>query len=163
MPETNDTQDKQSPEKKAAPAAPAAAPATSGKTVTVYCKLPHGIRYNLPSGEELRIVGALGDERSQLQVAGLPGADSVAGFGVTRNVSAEAWAWVVEKYGKDAAHRNELIFAQEKEKSGNAEAEEKADEKTGFEPIDPSKDPNNDKEANKQNLGAGSAAAGAMQ
>ncbi|EIF30960.1 hypothetical protein BCh11DRAFT_06472 [Burkholderia sp. Ch1-1] len=157
MPETNDTQVKQPAEKKPAPSAPSAAPATSGETVTVYCKLPHGIRYNLPSGEELRFVGALGDERSQLQVSGLAGRDSVAGFGVTKNVSVEAWAWVVEKYGKDAAHRNGLIFAHEKEKSGSAEAKEKADEKTGFEPIDPSKDPNNDKEGNKQNLGGGSA------
>lgn len=151
MPETNDTQVNKATDK-AADRKPSAA-ATSGATVTVYCKLPHGIRYNLPNGEELRLVGALGDERSQLQVSGLPGRDSVAGFGVTKNVSAEAWEWVVGKYGKDTAHRNGLIFAQEKEKSGNAEASEKADEKTGFEPIDPSKDPNNDKDGNKQNLG----------
>ncbi len=161
MPETNEKQP--TDKKPAAAAAPTAAPATSGETVTVYCKLPHGIRYNLPSCEELRIVGALGDERSQLQVSGLAGRDSIAGFGVTKNVRAEAWEWVVEKYGKDAAHRNGLIFAHEKEKSGSAEAKEKADEKTGFEPIDPSKDPNNDKEANKQNLGGGSAPEGAQQ
>lgn len=161
MPETNDTQEKQpadkSAEKKPAPAA------ASGATVTVYCKLPHGIRYNLPDGDVLRIVGALGADRSKLLVSTAAGPDSFAGFGVTPNVSAEAWAWVTEKYGKDAAHRNGMIFAHEKAKDGQAEAKEKTAEKTGFEPIDPSKDPNNDKEGNKQNLGGGAASEGMTQ
>lgn len=129
---------------------------TQGNTITVYCKLPHGIRYNLPDGSTLRLIGSLGEERSPLQVSGMPGRDSVAGFGVTKNVDAEAWAWVSEHYGDSAAHKNGHVFAQESNdaKSGAAEASEKADEKTGFEPIDPSKDPTNDKEANARNLGA---------
>lgn len=129
---------------------------TQGNTVTVYCKLPHGIRYTLPDGSELRLIGALGDERSPLQVSGMPGRDSVVGFGVTKNVDPEAWAWVVEKHGSSLAHKNGLIFVQESNdaKSGAAEANEKSGERSGFEPIDPNKDPNNDKEANARNLGA---------
>lgn len=135
---------------------------TQGNTLTVFCKLPHGIRYTLPNGEELRIVGALGDERSPLQVSGMPGRDSVAGFGVTRNVDPDAWAWIVEQHGDSLAHKNELIFAKDAndQKSAIAEAKEKTDEKTGFEPIDPAKDPNNDKDANARNL-AGVQAQGA--
>lgn len=138
---------------------PAGKKATVGKTLTVYCKLPHGIRYALPDGSELKLVGMLGDERSPLQVSGMPGRDSVAGFGVTRNVDPDAWAWVVENHGDSLAHKNELIFVKDSgdEKSGTAEAKEKSGEVTGFEPIDPAKDPNNDKDANARNLAAAQA------
>lgn len=154
MSETNQNPDAPTAEKKAS----GSKKTTQGNTLTVYCKLPHGIRYTLPSGEELRFVGMLGDERSPLQVSGLPGRDSVAGFGVTRNVDPEAWQWVVDNHGDSLAHKNELIFATEStdEKSGNAEAKEKTGEVTGFEPIDPAKDPNNDKTANANNLGTSS-------
>jgi hypothetical protein len=154
--------DETNPNDKPAADKPVSKKATAGKTVTVYCKLPHGIRYALPDGSELRLVGVLGDERSPLQVSGMPGRDSVAGFGVTRNVDAEAWTWVKENHGDSAAHKAELIFARDSgdEKSGTAEAKEKSGETTGFEPIDPSKDPNNDKDANARNL-AGAQAQGA--
>lgn len=133
------------------------------KPITVYCKLPHGIRYPLPDGSELRLVGALGNERSPLQVSGMPGRDSVAGFGVTRNVNADAWAWVVENHGDSLAHKNGLVFSKDAgdEKSGAAEAKEKSKEITGFEPIDPAKDPNNDKDANARNLAGVTAQEGA--
>ncbi|WP_042295875.1 hypothetical protein [Paraburkholderia bannensis] len=132
---------------------------TQGNTITVYCKLPHGIRYNLPDGSTLRLIGSLGEERSPLQVSGMPGRDSVAGFGVTKNVDPAAWAWVVDNHGDSVAHKNKLIFAQEVNDadSGAAEASEKSGEATGFEPIDPSKDPTNDKDANARNLGTASA------
>jgi hypothetical protein len=112
--------------------------------LTVYCKLPHGIRYTLSNGDELRLVGALGDERSPLQTAGMPGRDSIAGFGVTRNVDPSAWEEVVKSHGKSLAHVNGLIFAHESDKSGVSEAKEKKAEPTGFEPMDPSKDPMRD-------------------
>ena len=62
--------------------------------VKVYCKLPHGIRYPMPDGREVRLVGMYGDERSPLQVAGMPGRDAVAGHGVTL-VKAEDWEHIV--------------------------------------------------------------------
>ena len=31
------------------------------KTIKVYCKLPHGIRYTMPDGREVRLVGMYGD------------------------------------------------------------------------------------------------------
>lgn len=121
---------------------------TAGKKVsnplTVYCKLPHGIRYTLSNGDELRLVGALGDERSPLQTAGMPGRDSIAGFGVTRSVDPSAWEEIVKSHGKSLAHVNGLIFAHDSDKSGVSEAKEKKAEPTGFEPMDPSKDPMRD-------------------
>ncbi|SKC78333.1 hypothetical protein SAMN05445504_2379 [Burkholderia sp. CF099] len=112
----------------------------ASKPVKVYCKLPHGIRYTMPDGREVRLVGALGDERSPLQVAGMPGRDSIAGHGVT-SVEAEDWEQIVKDHGKSLAHVKGFIFAAKDDKSGQAEAREKADEKTGFEPYDPSAHP----------------------
>lgn len=114
--------------------------ADAAVTVKVYCKLPHGIRYTMPDGREVRLVGALGDERSALQVAGMPGRDSVAGHGVTP-VAAEDWEQIVKDHGKSAAHVNGFIFSAKTDKSGAAEAREKAAEKTGFEPYDPAAHP----------------------
>lgn len=138
MAETNET-------KQAAPAKP----------VKVYCKLPHGIRYNMPDGRTVRLVGMYGDERSDLQVTDMPGRHAVMGHGVTP-VDAEDWAWIVEKHGKSAAHVNGFIFAAKDEKSGDAEAREKEREKTGFEGYDPTKHP---EDKSKDGTGAGSAGA----
>lgn len=107
------------------------------KPVKVFCKLPHGIRYTMPDGREVRLVGMYGDVRSPLQVAGMPGRDAIAGHGVTL-VDADDWEHVVKTHGKSAAHVNEFIFAAKDDKSGEAQAKEGADEKTGFEPYDPS-------------------------
>ncbi|GMG89661.1 hypothetical protein Cmtc_08810 [Cupriavidus sp. TKC] len=112
----------------------------TAKPVKVFCKLPHGIRYTLPDGREVRLVGMYGDERSALQVAGMAGRDSVAGFGVTL-VNAEDWEQIVKDHGKSAAHLNEFIFAAKDDRSGQAQATELEPEKTGFEPYDPNAHP----------------------
>jgi hypothetical protein len=122
-----------------APAVAAQKKATG--TFTVYCKLPHGIVYDLRNGKKVKLVGMYGTARSPLQVSGLAGRDSVAGFGVTREVSAAAWEEIVEDHGLSAAHENGLIFAKSDEKSGAAAAAERQKEKTGFEPYDPNAHP----------------------
>lgn len=106
------------------------------KPVKVYCKLPHGIRYPMPDGRQVRLIGMYGDERSELQVTDLPGRGSVAGFGVS-TVDADDWEQIVKDHGKSAAHINGFVFAAKDEKSGAAEASEKEDERTGFEGYDP--------------------------
>jgi hypothetical protein len=110
-------------------------------TVTVYCKLPHGIIYDLPNGKRVRLVGMYGDTRSPLQVSGLAGRDAVMGFGVTRNVDAADWEKIVEDHGDSLSHANGLIFAKADEKSGTAAARERQKEKSGFEPYDPNAHP----------------------
>lgn len=110
------------------------------KPVKVYCKLPNGIRYDLPDGRRVRLVGMYGDERSPLQVSGLQGRDAILGFGVTM-VEAEDWEQIVKDHGKSDAHVNGLIFAAKDDKSGISEAREKEGEKTGLEPYDPQAHP----------------------
>lgn len=110
------------------------------KPVKVFCKLPSGIKYDLPDGRRVRFVGMYGDQRSDLQVSGLPGLQSVMGFGVT-TIEADDWAQIVKDHGKSLAHVNGLIFAAKDDRSGLSEAREKEGEKTGLEPYDPSKHP----------------------
>lgn len=110
------------------------------KPVKVYCKLPHGIQYILPNGNRVRLKGFYGDERSPLQVSGLPGRDTFLGFGQTF-VEAEDWEQIVKDHGKSAAHVNGLIFAAKDERSGQSEAREKEGQKTGLEPYDPQAHP----------------------
>lgn len=110
------------------------------KPVKVYCKLPNGIRYDLPDGRRVRLVGMYGDERSPLQVSGLQGRDSVLGFGVT-TIDAEDWDQILKDHGKSDAHVNGLIFAAKDDRSGTSEAREKEGEKTGLEPYDPQAHP----------------------
>ncbi|KWE25711.1 hypothetical protein [Burkholderia territorii] len=109
----------------------------TSKPVKVYCKLPHGIVYNLPGDRSVRLIGMYGDERSDLQVAGMPGRDSVAGHGVTL-VDADDWEQIVKDHGKSAAHMNGFVFAAKDDKSGEAQAREQEGARTGFEPYDPS-------------------------
>ncbi|WP_233343481.1 hypothetical protein [Burkholderia cepacia] len=108
----------------------------TAKPVKVFCKLPHGIVYNLPDGRSVRLVGMYGDERSDLQVAGMPGRDSIAGHGVTL-VDADDWEQIVKDHGSSAAHKNGFVFAAKDDKSGEAQAREQEGERTGFEPYDP--------------------------
>lgn len=108
----------------------------ASKPVKVYCKLPHGIVYNLPDGRSVRLIGMYGDERSDLQVAGMPGRDSIAGHGVTQ-VDADDWEQIVKDHGASAAHKNGFVFAAKDDKSGEAQAREQESERTGFEPYDP--------------------------
>ncbi|CAG9259641.1 conserved hypothetical protein [Burkholderia diffusa] len=109
----------------------------TAKPVKVFCKLPHGIVYNLPDDRSVRLVGMYGDERSDLQVAGMPGRDSIAGHGVTL-VDADDWEQIVKDHGKSAAHKNGFVFAAKDDKSGEAQAREQEGARTGFEPYDPS-------------------------
>jgi hypothetical protein len=110
------------------------------KPIKVYCKLPNGIQYPLPDGRRVRLVGMYGDQRSPLQVSGLPGLQSVMGFGVSM-VDAEDWEQIVKDHGKSLAHTNGLIFAAKDDRSGAAQARDQEGQKTGLEPYDPQAHP----------------------
>lgn len=106
------------------------------KSVKVFCKLPHGIRYPMPDGRTVRLVGMYGDERSDLQVTDMPGRHAVMGHGVTI-VASEDWDWITKSHGESLAHKNGFIFAAKDDRSGESQAREMVGEKTGFEGYNP--------------------------
>lgn len=100
-----------------------------GATVTVGCKLPHGLIAEV--GKES--VTFLGSNASEL----------IGGHGITENVSKAFWdAWVAQMSDWFEPLKQGFIFAYESEKSTYSKAKEMAKEKTGFEQLIP-KDPNN--------------------
>lgn len=92
---------------------------SSANTVTVGCKLPHGLVLEL-GGNEITVKGA---NSSAI----------VGGFGLTEGVPADFFdAWMAKN--KDMALvKNELIFAQAKTSEAQAEAKDKAANKSGLE------------------------------
>lgn len=91
-------------------------------TVTVGCKLPNGF-----------IIEA-GDKRAVL--AGANSSTIVGGHGITEGVDKDLWdAWSA-LHAELGLLKHGHIFAHEKTANTNAEAKDRADEKTGLEPID---------------------------
>jgi hypothetical protein len=89
-------------------AKPKATPKKSGD-VQVYCKLPHGIKFQTPAGE--------------ITLAGSSSSNLVGGFGVTA-VPKAAWEYVEGIYGKTKMFESGVIFSSEKASYGNDKAEE---------------------------------------
>lgn len=94
-------------------------------TITVGCKLPHGIHMDL-DGKRVTLNGA-------------NSAAVIGGHGITENVDKEFFdKWVGQR--KDTPMiKNGLIFAHDRAVNAQAEAKEKAGNKTGFEGLDAEK------------------------
>lgn len=127
---------------------------TGSNTVTVACKLPHGLMLEVvdeavfrdihpqngvmarPAGERIRVNGCA-------RPVGVPLPEDVAqvvgGFALTPGVPADFWAaWL--KQNKDAPFvKAGMIFAHEKAGSVVSEAKEKREVLSGFEGMNPSK------------------------
>lgn len=103
------------------------ATAKKGSIVIVGCKLPNGLIAEV-QGVEVKFNGL---NTSQI----------VGGFGITENVDAEFWdAWLEQnKYMPYV--KGGFVFAHTEAASVKSEAKEKQGEKTGLEPLDPSKKP----------------------
>lgn len=94
-------------------------------TVIVGCKLPHGL--------ETQMGG------QTVVLAGNNSTEIVGGYGLTRDVDKAAFEkWLID-FAEFPPVKKGLIFAQTSERSVRAEANEKADEKTGLEGLDPKK------------------------
>lgn len=93
--------------------------------ITVGCKLPHGLHLDVGGTR----VTLLGTNKSNV----------IGGHGITEGVEESFFKkWLVQN--KDsAAVKNGLIFAHEKVENTKAEAIEKANNRNGFEGIDPNK------------------------
>lgn len=99
--------------------------ATAADTLTIACKLPQG----------LRILSV--DHDIDLTLHGSHGAHAVAGHGMTRGVKAELWDKIKIVFAEAKWLQNEFVFSTTSPESAADKAEERQDEKAGFEPIDP--------------------------
>jgi hypothetical protein len=118
------------PGKPPAPTRPVAPRAESGDTVTVACRLPQGIHFDIVRHGEVR-------QRVTLKGSNSPG--PVAGFGITENVPREFFEKWLAEHQDLAAVRNGLIFAHARRASVEDQAIERTELKSGLDPMDPKK------------------------
>lgn len=95
------------------------------QTVTVGCKLPHGLYLDI------------GDKRVTL--LGSNSSLVIGGHGITENVDREFFDKWLSLHKDSAAVKGGFIFAHDKTNSVKSEAEEKKDNRNGFEGLDPDK------------------------
>lgn len=92
------------------------------QTVTVGCKLPHGIIIRV--------------DKTEVTLNGANKSNVIGGHGLT-SVDKAFWdAWVKDN-SSFVPYARGMIFAKDNEREANAVARERKDEKTGFEGLDP--------------------------
>jgi hypothetical protein len=119
-----------SPELQPMAATPPIAPPESSETVTVACRLPQGIHLDIVKHGELRKRVTLNGANSRW---------TVAGFGITEHVPKAFFEQWLADHQELPAVKNGLIFAHKQKASVEAQAEDKADLKSGLDPMDPKK------------------------
>lgn len=118
-------------------------------TVTVACKLPHGLQLELKGadGQAVRVPVKGNAAARRLEIADDKGnvvqhegiASVQGGYGLTHGVDADFWAQWLKENADYAPVKNGMIFATAKGESAASKAREQAEIRTGFEPIDPLK------------------------
>lgn len=125
-------------------------------TVSVACKLPHGLvlrtflmtkRYEPVMGGGTREVEEATQVGHSITIKGYaapfgksPDAQVAGGYALTTGVDADIWdAWLAQNADHPAVKAG-LIFAAERVDYAKKQAEEQASVKNGMEPIDPSGD-----------------------
>lgn len=118
-------------------------------TVSIACKLPHGIFAQLykmvetPTGPQGLMTPTAEPEGERIRFNGSNHRDAIAGWGVTDNVD-EHWAnaWMAQNSTLQAVKAG-LIFVRASAAKIAGEAKEKALVLSGFEALDPTKPPQN--------------------
>ena len=144
---------------KAAPvigaATPITAPASSGGTVSIACKLPSGIIlrvFQMESRTEPVMGGGVTTVKQAVQVGEpvvikgaayptntAPTQQIVGGYALTHGVSQDTWdAWLSQNRDSDIVKKN-LIFASPTPDRSADQASEQREVRSGLEPIDPAK------------------------
>lgn len=136
---------------------PAAKPQNAGAKVTIYCKLPNGLRLRnfrmieqsepvLGGGfRDFRIAEPVGPEvlalGNRVRIDHPTPHRIIADFGVTEGVDKDFWdAWL--EANKDQPYcKNGLIFAAEKRDYGEDEAHDRRDTRSGLEAMAKDGDP----------------------
>lgn len=99
-------------------------------TVTVGCKLLHGVKLRLSNGTDIMLRGSRQAPGFDMRTGeGAPGS-----VGLTE-VEASAWEQIQKEYARWPMLVNGMIFADAKKAKVLDQAKEKADQKTGLEPI----------------------------
>lgn len=110
-----------------------------GATVSVACKLPHGLHIQLRKTEKTRDGEISQGHGPVVTLKGANHHEAIAGHGITHGVDKEFFdAWLKQESGQPFV-KNKLVFAQDREASAVAQAKEQAKNETGFEGIDPKK------------------------
>lgn len=106
-------------------------PPPSNATVTVFCKMPHGL---------LLDVSEPGEQYQRIRVSGMNAPDAInyGGYGRTANVPKAFWDKWLKKHAVMPYVKNRLVFATDNA-SGKSEARENAEKSAGFDPLDPNK------------------------
>lgn len=104
---------------------------SSSDTVTVGCKLPHGLHLDLYNPD--------GTVQARETVVGLNATEIVGGHGITMGVPKDHFERWMSLNKNHAAVKNGLIFAHERAQNVIAEAQEKRENVSGFEGLDPDK------------------------
>lgn len=131
--------------------------AKGATTVTVGCKLPHGLilrtykmdEYEEPvfgGGKKLsRIAIATGEQHVVAGVAKMPGEERefplVGGFALTHGIPSDFMELWMKQNADLPAVKNGLVFCHSQEASARSIAKENTANLSGLEPIDPKKPP----------------------
>lgn len=116
--------------RKAAQAVKEVASTNSGKTISVGCKLPNGLHLDRVK---------LGEPIERVTLRGSNAARVVGGYGITTNVPEEFFNDWMKRHSQHPAVRNGLIFAHHETASVRDIAKERAENLTGFEPVNKDK------------------------
>lgn len=112
----------------------------STATVTIGCKLPHGVHLDLTEH---------GKPHRRYRIRGTNASGIIGGFGLTEGVPRDFWIEWLEKHKALDFVKNGLIFAYEEAASARDRAKDSAEIQNGLEPIDPTKNTNPDNKPNK--------------
>lgn len=127
------------------------APAKSGDTVAIACKLPHGLEmriYDMQKGSEPVMGGGFRDTQVPVQVGEsitihgnatpfgqMPKCPIVGGYAITQGIPAEfAEKWFEQNETQDMVKNNLVLYADKVSKLEGAAAE-LADTKSGLQPL----------------------------
>ncbi|MDR9839452.1 hypothetical protein [Herbaspirillum huttiense] len=110
-----------------------------GATVSVACKLPHGLHIQLRKVEKTREGDLSNGVGKVVTLKGANDSDAVAGHGITHGVDKDFFEAWLKQEAEQPFVKNKLVFAQERENSVIAQAKEQEKNITGFEGLDPTK------------------------
>lgn len=107
----------------------------SATVVTLACKLPQGLHIHLKNDD--------GIVQKTIKLHGMHSPYAIAGYGLTQGVSVADWEAIQKQHADAAWLVNGFVFANSDGDSLASEADERKNERTGFEAVNPRELPGN--------------------